>query len=359
MSYKQTYSASVPYSGTISYTYPASKNGGSSSISYHGEVPLNVTINVNTNPFDSSVNNCNKTIDYLTGSVVAMNAAQSAAIRQTAKEVSKSLIDGFFGVINTELSQQLQALDSAIKVSLGLIQEQSQAVSTQKNVMETDYNRISSRYLALFANLDNECYKRIYAMDKQSFYLSEKAQKQLLIEQNANAAALSLLGILEESSSKIFLLVSRLNRKVKEVLKTLVEYITQEHRLNFLVDSFLFNEVAPENIPVYVPVICVEADVVDSGGANSGATFRETFMPEYLEGEQKKAIAGKTGATCPNNSIWRPLETGEKEMLNKEFNALAEQYFEAKTSEIEQRVYKTMLSLWQNSNQLSLGGSSS
>ena len=359
MSYKQTYSANIPYSGTISYTYPASKNGGSSSVSYHGEVPLNVTINVNTNPFDSSVDNCNKTIDHLTGAVVAMSAAQSAAIRQTAKEVSKSLIDGFFGVINTELSQQLQALDSAIKASLGLIQEQSRAVSAQKNVMETDYNRISSRYLTLFADLDNECYKRIYALDKQSFYLSEKAQKQLLIEQGADAAALSLLGILEESSSKIFLLVSRLNRKAKDVLKTLREYITQEHRLNSLVNSFLFNEAAPENTPVYVPIICSEADAVDSGAVNPGATYHETFVPEYLGGEQKKAIAGKTDAICLNNSIWRPIEAGEKETLNKEFNAQTEQYFEAKTSETEQRVYKTMLSLWQNSNQLSLGGSSS
>jgi hypothetical protein len=358
MSYKQTYSANIPYSGTISYTYPASKNGGSSSASYHGEVPLNVTINVNTNPFDDSVDNCSKTIDRLTGSVVAMNAAQSAAIRQTAKEVSTSLIDGFFSVINTELSQQLQALDSAVKASLGLIQEQSRAVSAQKNVMETDYNRISSRYLALFAELDNECYKRIYALDKQSFYLSEKAQKQLLIEQGANAAALSLLGILEESSSKMFLLVSRLNRKVKEVLKTLREYITQEHRLNSLVDSVLFNEAAPENTSVYVPVICSEADAVGSGAANRSATYCETFMPEYVGGEQKKAIARKTGAIYSNNSAWRPLEAGEKETLNKEFNAMAEQYFETKTSETEQRVYKTMLTLWQNSNQLSLGGNS-
>ncbi|MDR1399584.1 MAG: hypothetical protein LBJ41_06670 [Treponema sp.] len=359
MSYKQTYSANIPYSGTISYTYPASKNGGSSSVSYHGEVPLNVTINVNTNPFDSSVDNCNKIIDRLTGSVVAMNAAQSVAIRQTAKEVSKSLIDGFFGVINTELSQQLQALDSAIKASLGLIQEQSRAVSIQKNVMEIDYNRISSRYLALFADLDNECYKRIYALDKQSFYLSEKAQKQLLIDQGANATALSLLGILEESSSKIFLLVSRLNRKVKEVLKTLHKYITQEHRLNYLVNSLLFNESAPGNTPIYVPIICAEADAVDSSVINHGTTYRETFMPVYLGEEQKKAITGKIGAICLNNSIWRLLEAGEKETLNKEFNALTEQYFETKTSETEQRVYKAMLSLWQNSNQLSLGGSSS
>jgi hypothetical protein len=353
MSYRQSYSAEVPYSGSVRYNYPASKNGGSGAVSYYGEIPVNVTIDVNTNPFDGSVDNCNKTIDRLTGSVVAMNAAQCAAIKQTATEVSKSLIDGFFGVINTELSQQLQALDSAMKAGLGLIREQGKAVSAQTGVMETDYNRISSRYLTLFADLDNECYKRVYALDKQSFYLSEKAQKQLLSEQGSNAAALSLLGIQEESSSKMFLLVSRLNSKVKEVLKTLREYITQEHRLNSLVNSFLFNEAAQKNTPVYVPVICSEADAIDSG-----TLHRSVFMPEYLGGEQKEAITGRTGAVCLDNSIWRPIKAGEKETLNKEFNALAEQYFEAKTGETEQRVYKTMLSLWQNSNQLSLGGSS-
>ncbi|MDR2448167.1 MAG: hypothetical protein LBD58_12920 [Treponema sp.] len=349
MSYRRNYRASVPYSGRVPYSYPASQNGGSGTASYSGEVAVNVTINVDTDPFDGSVHNCNKTIDALTHSVVIMNAAQCAAIQETTRKVSKSLIDGFFGAIKTELSQQLQALDSAIKAGLGLIHEQGKAVSAQKNSMEIDFNRISSRYVALFANLDDECYKRVYALDKNAFMLSENVQKKLVSEQTSDSAALSALEMGEEASSKIFLLISSLNRKAKHVLKTLHEYITQEARLTALVDSFLFNEKRQEKTPVYVPVLWSEGDEI--GGV---AECHETFAPEYLDQAQKKRIAEKTGAFCSANSSWRSLSAEEKESLHRAFAVLAEKHFETKTSDAEQRVYKTTLSLWQNSDLLSL-----
>jgi hypothetical protein len=333
----------------VSYSYPASQSGGSGTAVYSGEIAVNVAINVNTDPFDGSVHNCNSTIDALTQSVVVMNSAQCAAIQETTQKVSKSLIDGFFGVIKTELSQQLQALDSAIKAGLGLIHEQGKAVSTQKSAMEIDFNRISSRYVTLFANLDEECYKRIYALDKNAFMLSEKVQKQLVSEQTSDSAALSAIEMQEEASSKIFLLISNLNRKAREVLKTLHEYITQESRLTALVDSFLFNERRQEKTPVYVPVLWSECDEI--GGT---AECRETFSPEYLDQAQKKHIAEKTDAFCSGNSSWRSISTEEKEALHKAFAVLAEKHFEAKTSDAEQRVYKTTLSLWQNSDLLSL-----
>jgi hypothetical protein len=333
----------------VSYNYPASQSGGSGTAFYSGEVPVNVTINVDTGPFDGSVQNCNKTIDALTHSVVVMNAAQCAAIQETSQKVSKSLIDGFFGAIKTELSQQLQALDSAIKAGLGLIREQGKAVSAQKNTMEIDFNRISSRYVALFADLDDECYKRIYALDKNAFMLSEKVQKKLVSEQTSNSAALSALEMGEDASSKILLLISNLNRKAKQVLKTLHEYITQESRLTALVDSFLFEEERQEKTPVYIPVLWSERDEIDGS-----AEYHETFASEYLDQAQKKHIAEKTDAFCSVNSSWRPLSAEEKESLHRAFAVLAEKHFETKTGDTEQRVYKTTLSLWQNSDLLSL-----
>lgn len=352
MSYKQSYSATVPYSGSISVSYPASEHGGNTTASYHGEVPVNVTINVNTNPFDGSIHNCNNSIDLLTGSVVAMNAAQCAAIQQTTEEVSQSLIDGFFGTIKTELSQQLQALDSAIKANFGLIQEQGKAVSNQKTIMETDYNRISSRYVTLFADLDRECYKRIYALDKQSFSLSEKVQKELLNESTANGAALNMLGIQEESSSKMLLLVAGLYKKVREVLRILHDYITQESRLTALVNAYLFNEPAQESIPVYVPVIWSESDSLDGSGTN-----QEHAIPSFINQEEKKEIAEGIHGFCSDSTkaSWDALPKEEREGLNREFNGLAETFFENTQEERDQRVYKTMLSLWQNAEVFSLG----
>ena len=351
MSYTRNYSGSVHYSGSVSY--PASQNGGS--VSYSGSVPVSITINVNTVPFDGSVNRFNNSVNVLTGSVVAMKAAQCAAIKKTAKEVSAAIINGFFGTVSTELSQQIQALDSAMKAGLGLLLEQGKAVDGTKNVMENDYNRISSRYVRLFEDLDNECYKRIYALDKTCFNLSEKVQKELLSESTGNTAAMNLLGIEEVSSSKNLVFVSSLNRKVLDVLSTLHDYITQESRINTLVNSLLDNEKIGENIPLNIPAIWSESDTLEGGSANAGVN-RECFVPEYIDQQSKQALTEKVNMFCSDSSGWENIGNAEKESLNKEFNVLAEARYANAAGEEDRRVYKTMLSLWQNSQLHSLQG---
>ena len=358
MSYSRHYQTSVSYSGSVHYSYPASQNGGSGSASYSGSIPVSITINVNTQPFDGSVNNFNNSVNILSGSVVAMNAAQCAAIQQTANEVSNSIINGFFGTIKTELSQQIQALDSGIKARLGLLMQQNKAVTDIKNIMESDYNRITSRYVRLFADLDSECYKRIYALDKQSFALSEKVQKELLCESSSNTAALNLLGIEEISTSKILVFISSLNRKALEVLKTLHNYITQESRINILVNSFLYNDEIEEKIPMYIPVVWIESDMLEGS-----QICHESYIPDYYNRRRKSAsvssvddvaIAEKVSFFCSEASEWKAVEEADKETLNREFNTLAESFYANLDSETEQRVYKTMLSLWHNSNLFSL-----
>jgi hypothetical protein len=371
MSYSNSYSAAVPYSGSVSYNYPASQNGGSGTAHYSGSIPVNVTINVNTGPFDGSVSRFKASIDTLGVSVAAMHAAQCAVIKQTANEVSESIINGFFGTINSELSQQLQALDSAAKAGFALIAEQGKAVIDKKNAMEGDYNRISSRYIKLFADLDSECYKRIFTLDKQSFNLSEKVQKELLSESRGNTAAANLLGIEEVASSETLVFISSLNRKSLEVIQALHDYITQESRINSLVNSFLvdsptvndgtINEKTAENIPLCVPVIWMESDAAEGRGAD-----HESYIPEYIDKQGKQAITEKVNLFCGGVSLsnWKPLPEPEKEPLNREFNACAEAYFsntEDKTEEktgdkTKQRIYQTMLSLWQNAELSSLEG---
>jgi len=351
MSYSKNYSTSVSYSGSVHYSYPKSDSGGSGTAYYQGSIPVNVTIHVDTDPFDGSVARFNTSIGALGGSVAAMKVAQCAAIQQTAQEVSASLINGFFGVINTELSQQLQALDSAIKAGFGMIQDLGKAVGDKKKVMEEDFNRISSRYIKIFADLDNECYKRIFALDKQSFGLSEKTLKQLLSEASSNAAAMNLLSIEEISSSKTLVFVSSLNRKALEVLKTLHDYITQESKIGSLIDSFLLNEEEDVNIPFYIPVIWSESDMLDGGVFN-----RECFIPEHLDQQKAQTITEKVNMFCSgtSQSAWKAAGESEKESLNREFIILAESCFANADEDTDQRIYRTMMSLWQNTELLFL-----
>ena len=343
MSYSERYSTSVSYSGSVSYSYPASQNGGYGTAHYDGEIPIDVTVNVDTQPFDGSVNHFNSSVDVLTGSVVAMHAAQCAAIQQTGQEVSAALIDGFFGTINTELSQQLQALDSAMKAGFGLIMEQGKAVGTKKIQMEGDFNRICSRYIRLFDDLDNECYKRIYALDKPSFSLSEKVQRQLLSETSGDASALNILGIEEESSIKSLVFVSSLYRRVLLVLQTMRDYINQESDISSLVNSLLSDESVDKNIPLFSPVVWIERDTLEDSSVR-----HESFIPVFLD---QGPIRDKTDNYCSGvpRSGWEAGEEEQKEALDREFKSLAESCFAELNDEAEQRTYKTMLSLWQNS----------
>jgi hypothetical protein len=372
MSYQQTYHASVPYSGTVSVSYPKSDSGGSTTAHYSGEVPLSVTINVNTAPFEGSVHGCNNSIDLLTGSVVAMNAAQCAAIEQTAKDVSKSLIDGFFGTINTELTQQLQALDSAVKAGLGLIFEQGKAADAQKQTLETDYNRISSRYAALFNNLDTECYKRIYALDRQAFALAEKVKQPLLDAQRHNAA-FAVLGIEEGAGVQSFLFASNLNKKTQRVLRSLYEYITQESRLTSLVSSFLNNEQLPEKTDVYIPVLYMESDALETEKTacakvdencfvyelpDEGGAVQQCFENQQYGADMQKNIKKKTQDFC-RQSEWEKTNTEEYMRVKKEFDSIAEAYFSAHDDEVNRRVYAAMLSLRDNNEILDIKGKNS
>jgi len=90
MSYTRTYREriAVHYSGTVSYNYPSSQNGGSGTAHYSGTEyeEVDVHINVDTDPFDNSVEHCNTNVNLLTGAVVATEAAQLVSIDKKLNE---------------------------------------------------------------------------------------------------------------------------------------------------------------------------------------------------------------------------------------------------------------------------------
>jgi hypothetical protein len=351
MSYSRTYNATVQYSGSVGYSYGPSENGGSGTAYYSGSIPVNVTINVDTAPFDSSVRQFRTSITALGGSVAAMNAAQCAAIKKAADDISASLVNGFFGTISTELSQQLQMLDSAIKAGFGLIQDQGKAIVYKKDVMEGDYNRISSRYIKLFGDLDDECYKRIAALDRPAFNISQKVLKEQISESSCNAAAMNLLGTNETTSSKTLVFVSFMNRKTLEVLKTLHNYINQESDIKNLIDSLLFNEESNEKIPLYIPVVLTESDMTENQNTNINC-----YIPDAVDQQRKQEITEKVKnfSSDTSRSKWKPADKTDKEILNREFNLLAERQFLDNVDETQQRIYRTMMSLYQNAETFSI-----
>ena len=173
MSYRRSYRErlAVHYSGSVSYSYPASQHGGSGTAHYSGTAyeDVNVNIDVDTNPFDRSVANCNSSVNLLTGAVVATEVAQIASIDKNAKKVAGTIVDGFFGYIRSEISQQIMELSQRIDAQLLHLRECAKTCLAKQKQMETDYNRISSRYLNIFNDLNKELENRVFELDKPAF----------------------------------------------------------------------------------------------------------------------------------------------------------------------------------------------
>ena len=81
MGYRRKYTETIYETFTVHF--PEVKGGGSKQVSV--EIPIDFTVDVDTLPFDRSVESCNEHINFLTGAVVTAEAVQIASIHENSK----------------------------------------------------------------------------------------------------------------------------------------------------------------------------------------------------------------------------------------------------------------------------------
>lgn len=201
MSYRKKFDRTVKadYNGRIHVGYrPGDQNhspeitvefeGEHTSRTFHGtgyfnihdyaEEDVQVQIDVDTAPFDSSVDRCNKQVAGLTTSVGAMNAAQCLAISNNADKVSKTIVDGFFHTVRTDLATQKAELEQTIESRLILLRQQAASLQEKQKAMGDDYARTTARYQKIFDDLNNELSVRIHQIDQPVFSLVKDVDEQ-------------------------------------------------------------------------------------------------------------------------------------------------------------------------------------
>ena len=141
------------------------------------DIPVDVNIHVDTDPFEQSVVTCNGTIQTLTGAVVATETAQIASIDTNAKKVAGTIVKGFFNLIRSELSQQTVELTKKIEAHVLHLRELTKACKEKEKQMEADYNRISGRYMKIFNDLNNELENRIFELNKPAFVFNNNSDR--------------------------------------------------------------------------------------------------------------------------------------------------------------------------------------
>lgn len=328
MSYRRTYQASIYYSGTVDY--PPSENGGTKS--YSGVEPVYITIDVDTNAFDSSVDNCNSSVNALTAAVVATEAAQVESKRNASRRIAASIVKGFFDYVGAELSQKIKELASQCESLFVALMGHKENCLAKNKQMQDDYNRISRRYAKIFDDLDKETISRIELLDKPTFEFADTAQK--LIDRNCSTDLLGISTVSANESIKLetVLSCSHIKQQASILLGKANNYLQGTYRLANSVRDMLDDSETGEGI--LLPVMFVET-VVDSNNKETKILGTDKdFTPSG------KAVDSMLRAQFMSKSVeWGSMDSEEYEKVIAYLNA------DVQAGQLENRTLKTLLDL--------------
>ncbi|MBI9041678.1 hypothetical protein [Lutibacter sp.] len=318
MSYTRNYREriAVHYSGSVSYSYPASQNGGSGRAHFSGTEyeEVDVHINVDTNPFDNSVENCNRNVNLLTGAVVATEAAQLVSIDKNSKKVASTIISGFFGYIRSEISQQVAELSQNIDAQLMHLKELAHSCLTKKKQMEGDFNRISNRYIKIFDDLNNELSNRIHELDKPTFVFKKEtdAQSKRTSENDLVNTAAILSGECGDLHTKISTSIAK--KRALDTLNQAKVFLWQQKKLNNTIQRCMLNENFDNQ--KFSPVCFIETNNEKNQIAKN--LFTPTFLTALQESNKKSEII-EHFAEASNS--WSAIPKEYNDNLNLYFNS--------------------------------------
>jgi hypothetical protein len=294
--------------------YPASQSGGS--VPYSGTAHEDVTVNidVDTNPFDKSIDGCNNTINLLTGTVVATEAAQIASIDKNAKKVANTIVDGFFKTIRSDISQQIMELSSKVEATLVHLYSMAKRCVEKQRQMETDYNRITSRYLKIFTDLNNELENRIFELDKPAFVFKKGSDNQSIrASGNDLVATVAVFGS-EGGELQAKISASIAKKRALDTINKANIFLLKQKRLNTTITRSMLNENIAATL--YSPVCFIETN--NDEGQTGKAIYKQEFLPQT----NQQAIIEEF-----QNQPWSEILKERKDKIQRYFNAEVSHHF--------------------------------
>lgn len=317
MSYTRSYNESVTgrFIRTYNVDYPATEHGGTTSITIDEEieVPFQVNIDVDTDPFDESVQDCNENVNLLTAAVVATESAEIISIDHNSRKVANTIIGGFFSYIRSEISQQIAELSQNVEAQLMHLRELAQACVAKKTQMEGDFNRIAGRYVKIFDDLNHELSNRVYELDKPVFVFRKETDNQKIrASENDMVNVVAIFGSESgEIQSKISASIAK-KRALDSILNAKT-FLWQQNRLNRTIQQCMFNENFSSS--TYLPVCLFET----TGAGN--VIDKSIFSQEYITTLKDQKTRNKLiEQFCSGSVKWDNLPAAKTENIRLHFN---------------------------------------
>ena len=256
MSYRRSFTRriAIHYSGTVSY--PASEHGGTRSYSGTAYEDVTVTVDVDTTPFDDSIQHCNSSVNLLTGAVVATEGAQVLSIKNNAQKVGQTIINGFFKTVRSEISQQTTELSNRINAILLHLHGLAKRCTEKQQQMSTDYQRLSQRYLKIFDELDGELKNRIYELDRPTFFFKQMSDKSAYRALSSDLVGATAVSGAENSHLEALISASVTKKRALNTIGKANLFLEKQNCTNSILKHSIINEAAEGDY--YIPVCYME-----------------------------------------------------------------------------------------------------
>ena len=281
-------------------------------------IPIEVKIHVDTDPFDESVQNCDNDVDLLTTAVVATEAAEIISIEKNSDKVADTIVGGFFSYIRSEISQQIAELSQSVDSHLMHLKELAQACLNKKNQMEGDFYRISGRYIKIFDDLNNELSNRVYELDKPTFVFKKETDSQKIrTSDNDLVNTVAIFG-LESSELQSKISTSIAKKRALDSINQSKLFLWQQKNLNTTIQRCMLSE--SKSGSIFAPVLFVETTT--SPTQTDKSVFTNEFLSTLNENARKNELLEYFSSGSLN---WEKLSPDDSKAIllyfNNELNA--------------------------------------
>ncbi len=228
-------------------------------VPYEGHEDVDITINVDDDPFNNKVEQTSDSVHAVSGTVELFQSAQIRQVSDNAIEIAKSLKNGFNSVVASEISQQIGVVEERSKNSYQLLLSLKHKMEDVIRTMEKDYNSIKGCNVKQFDGINKQYTDMIHALDASSFSMSKELAASMQSYAQLEVATQALL---PEDSSKTRnnLEEVQLNRTSSQIIGGISHLLRQNNAYNAFIQNKISNTFVEKEEQQNLPVLYMEMD---------------------------------------------------------------------------------------------------
>ena len=341
MSYNRTETRTIHGSVTGSFSYPSSENGGTEHVTLNWSEDVHIDVTVEDDPFNHGVEACKQHIDAMTASVVATETAQLASKAAASKKVGETVVQGFFGLIQSEIAQQMTELASGFSPKLQELNNFATRCVSLRQQMERDFHRILERYSRLFGDLDRELTLRIKTLDRAAFSLQKQSSDPTADILTNSQVTIPILSGSEIETTQAQLLAHTIRQRAFTMIHSARERIASGTRLNESLKAICENISVEAPLSVFIPVLFIEEDGLQDRQKIRLISSPNQPLAKALEDQQQNTIE-----QVDNPSNWAPMHEDIRARIDKHVSHLILQHMSKSNDLKNQREAALIQDLW-------------